>query len=110
MCSLRSNKTQRQPERTRPAASRSDFARVRAAPDFVWDGVSEDERPASPMELGAAIMRGPQKARTKMLMSMRFSREVIEHFRSTGPGWQARIDQVLRVHMSRSKLQVRPKP
>ena len=110
MRSLRSNKTQRQPGRTPPAASRSDFARVRAGPDFVWDGVSDDDRPASPKELRTAILRGPQKAPTKMLMSMRFSREVIEHFRSTGPGWQARIDQVLRAHMGRFKVQSRPKP
>jgi uncharacterized protein (DUF4415 family) len=41
---------------------------------------------------------------------MRFSREVIEHFRSTGPGWQARIDQVLRAHMGRRVVQARSKP
>ena len=36
--------------------------------------------------------RGPQKAPTKKLVSLRFSPEVIEHFKATGPGWQTRID------------------
>ncbi|HTX76490.1 MAG TPA: BrnA antitoxin family protein [Terracidiphilus sp.] len=37
--------------------------------------------------------RGPQKAPTKKLVSLRLSSEVVEHFRSTGPGWQTRIDE-----------------
>jgi uncharacterized protein (DUF4415 family) len=40
--------------------------------------------------------RGPQKAPTKKLVSLRLSPEVIDHFRSTGPGWQTRIDSTLR--------------
>lgn len=39
--------------------------------------------------------RGPQKAPTKKLVSLRLSPEVIHHFRSTGPGWQMRIDSTL---------------
>jgi len=39
--------------------------------------------------------RGPQKAPTKKLVSLRLSPEVIDHFRSTGPGWQTRIDSTL---------------
>ena len=39
--------------------------------------------------------RGPQKAPTKKLVSLRLSPEVIEHFKAGGPGWQTRIDGVL---------------
>jgi uncharacterized protein (DUF4415 family) len=39
--------------------------------------------------------RGPQKAPTKKLVSLRISAEVIEHFKSTGRGWQTRIDSTL---------------
>ena len=39
--------------------------------------------------------RGPQRAPTKKLVSLRLSPEVIDHFRSTGPGWQTRIDSTL---------------
>ena len=39
--------------------------------------------------------RGPQKAPTKKLISLRLSPDVIDHFKSTGPGWQTRIDETL---------------
>jgi uncharacterized protein (DUF4415 family) len=40
--------------------------------------------------------RGPQKAPTKQLVSLRLDRDVIGHFRARGPGWQRRINEVLR--------------
>jgi uncharacterized protein (DUF4415 family) len=40
--------------------------------------------------------RGPQKAPTKKLVSLRLSPEVIEHFKAGGRGWQTRIDSALR--------------
>ncbi|HUY82365.1 MAG TPA: BrnA antitoxin family protein [Acidobacteriaceae bacterium] len=40
--------------------------------------------------------RGPQKAPTKMQISLRLSPEVIEHFKATGKGWQTRIDETLK--------------
>ncbi len=39
--------------------------------------------------------RGPQKAPTKKLISLRLSPDVIDHFKATGPGWQTRIDSAL---------------
>ncbi|MEI6591980.1 MAG: BrnA antitoxin family protein [Holophagaceae bacterium] len=41
-------------------------------------------------------MRGPQKAPTKELVSIRLSRDVVETFRASGEGWQTRIDQALK--------------
>ena len=40
--------------------------------------------------------RGPNKAPTKKRVSLRLSPEVVEHFKSQGPGWQSRIDDTLR--------------
>jgi len=40
--------------------------------------------------------RGPQKAPTKKLISLRLSPDVVDHFKATGPGWQTRIDSTLR--------------
>jgi uncharacterized protein (DUF4415 family) len=40
--------------------------------------------------------RGPQKAPTKRLVSLRLDPDVLDHFRATGPGWQARMNQALR--------------
>jgi len=39
--------------------------------------------------------RGPQKAPTKQMVSIRLSPEVVEAFRSTGNGWQGRVDAAL---------------
>jgi uncharacterized protein (DUF4415 family) len=44
--------------------------------------------------------RPPHGARAKVQQSLRLSPEVIEHFRAGGPGWQARIDAVLRRHVA----------
>jgi uncharacterized protein (DUF4415 family) len=40
--------------------------------------------------------RGPQKAPTKQLVSLRLDREVIAHFKAKGAGWQTRINKALR--------------
>jgi uncharacterized protein (DUF4415 family) len=41
-------------------------------------------------------LRGAQKAPTKIPVSLRLSREVVDHYKSTGDGWQARIDDALK--------------
>jgi uncharacterized protein (DUF4415 family) len=68
-----------------PELTKADFAKARpfaeAFPDF-----------AASIRKG----RGPNKAPTKKLVSLRLSPEVIEHFKSTGDGWQTRIDDTLR--------------
>jgi uncharacterized protein (DUF4415 family) len=38
-----------------------------------------------------------------MLVSVRYSVEVVEYFRSTGDGWQSRMDGVLRDYVTRKK-------
>lgn len=59
-------------------------------------------RPASelPPEILAAFpktkLRGPQKAPTKVAVSLRLSPEVVRHFKAGGAGWQTRIDEALR--------------
>lgn len=41
-------------------------------------------------------VRGPQKTARKVSTTIRLSPEVIDHFRSSGPGWQSRIDEALK--------------
>lgn len=57
-------------------------------------------RPASEAkpEIVAAYRRtrGPQKAPTKRLVSLRLDQEVLERFRARGPGWQRLINEALR--------------
>ena len=49
-------------------------------------------------ELAASIRkgRGPNKAPTKKLVSLRLSGQVIDAYRAKGPRWQSKIDADLR--------------
>lgn len=40
--------------------------------------------------------RGPQKNPTKERITIRLSSEVVQSFKSAGPGWQTRIDEALK--------------
>ena len=40
--------------------------------------------------------RGTQRAPTKELISLRLDRDVLKRWRATGPGWQSRMNEVLR--------------
>ena len=41
-------------------------------------------------------VRGPQKEPTKVAVSLRLSRDVVERFKAGGPGWQTRMDEALK--------------
>ena len=40
--------------------------------------------------------RGPQKEPTKVAVSLRLTRDVVERFKADGPGWQSRMDKALK--------------
>lgn len=40
--------------------------------------------------------RGPQRAPTKEMVSIRLSRDVLDRLRASGRGWQSRVDAHLR--------------
>ena len=40
--------------------------------------------------------RGPQKTPTKAMISLRLDRDVLERLRESGPGWQGRLNDMLR--------------
>ena len=46
------------------------------------------------------VLRGrPKVANKKKLVSIRYSPEVIDYFRASGTGWQARMDAVLKEYV-----------
>ena len=50
-----------------------------------------------------ARLRGrPRSDRKKALVSIRYRVEVLDYFRSTGAGWQSRMDAVLREYVHRA--------
>ncbi|MGA2994193.1 BrnA antitoxin family protein [Bradyrhizobium sp.] len=75
-----------------PELTKSDFARARPFSEVFPD-------------LSASLRkgRGPNKSPTKKLVSLRLSAEVVEHFKSTGVGWQSRIDETLRKAVKRKR-------
>jgi uncharacterized protein (DUF4415 family) len=63
--------------------------------------LTEDVEEADLFVGDTLIRRGrPPKADRKQLVSLRLSPEVLEHFRAAGPGWQTRIDNILRAVVS----------
>jgi uncharacterized protein (DUF4415 family) len=65
-----------------------------------------DAQPLTPKQLKAMVplrsLRGrPKSANPKQLVSVRYSAEVLEYFKSTGEGWQSRMDGVLREYVTR---------
>ena len=65
-----------------------------------------DAQPLTPKQLRSMVpmrsLRGrPKSANTKQLVSIRYSREVLAYFKSTGEGWQSRINRVLKEYVSR---------
>lgn len=65
-----------------------------------------DAQPLTPKQLKAMVpmrtLRGrPKSASAKQLVSVRYSPEVLAYFKSTGEGWQTRMDSVLRAYVAR---------
>jgi uncharacterized protein (DUF4415 family) len=65
-----------------------------------------DAQPLTPKQLQAMVpmkvMRGrPKSENKKQLLSVRYSPEVVTFFKSTGEGWQSRMDWVLQQYVAR---------
>lgn len=66
--------------------------------DFSRAGAPHEVLPASVLKAFPRT-RGPQVASKKIPVSIRLSPEVVERFKADGPGWQSRIDEVLKKAM-----------
>jgi uncharacterized protein (DUF4415 family) len=65
-----------------------------------------DAQPLTSKQLKSMVpmraLRGrPKSGRAKQLVSVRYSPEVLAYFKSTGEGWQSRMDRVLREYVTR---------
>ena len=80
-----------------PEWTAADFARARPASD-----VLREQFGAEAVAHLLKPKRGrPPKAAPKRAINIRLSPEVLEYFRATGPGWQTRVDTVLRKYATR---------
>ena len=73
--------------------SDEEFSQLQSARAIVPEIVAAYESGALKRRRG---QRGPQKKPTKEPVYIRFSAEVLAHFRATGRGWQARMDEALK--------------
>ena len=65
-----------------------------------------DAKPMTKAQLDSLVpiraVRGrPKSGSKKLLLSVRYSAEVVEYFRATGAGWQGRMDSVLRQYVNK---------
>ena len=91
------------------ASSRPAIAMPTAAEDRAITSAARSDRdaqPLTPKQLKAMVplrtLRGrPKSDNPKQLVSVRYSQEVLTYFKSTGEGWQSRMDGVLREYVTR---------
>jgi uncharacterized protein (DUF4415 family) len=67
-----------------------------------------DAQPLTPKQLKEMVplltLRGRPKAdNKKLLVSVRYSPEVVAYFKSTGAGWQSRMDEALREYVEQHR-------
>jgi len=65
-----------------------------------------DAKPLTLKQLKAMVplrtLRGrPKSSHKKLLVSVRYSPEVVAYFKATGEGWQSRMDGVLKAYVER---------
>ena len=79
--------------------SKTDLARSRAKADtaIVRDGDAPGWTPE--MFARAIARKGLRPVPTKMLLSLRIDRDVVEWFRARGKGYQSRMNALLRAYM-----------
>lgn len=99
-------KTTRAKAKIATAASRTDWARVRAMKDkdirhdadsprttaADWEGAVMKQ---AGKVVGTVRRRGPNKRPAKVLTTLRLPAETLAGWKATGPGWQTRMAQVL---------------
>ncbi|GAN72100.1 hypothetical protein ASY01nite_13860 [Acetobacter syzygii] len=67
-----------------PELTKADFLRAQPAQEV------------APVLANARRVRGPQKAPTKALVSIRLDPDLVECLKASGPGWQSRANDLLR--------------
>ncbi len=94
------------------------MSKVRKKPVVAMPSVEEDKiiaaaarsdpdaKPLTPKQLKAMVplrtLRGrPKSPHKKLLVSVRYSPEVVAYFKATGEGWQSRMDGVLKAYVER---------
>ena len=89
------------PKRVIQIPSVKENARIVAAATADPDAPPLNRKQLKAMVPLKSVRGRPKSANKKLLVSVRYSPEVIAYFRSTGEGWQARMDGVLSEYVSK---------
>ena len=76
-----------------PEWTAEDFAAARPAAEVVPAIVAAHARRT----------RGPQKAPTKALVSLRLDQDLLDQLKAEGPGWQTRVNAMLRAAVMKQR-------
>ena len=94
-----SSRRKREVETDIPELTQEDFKRMRPAREVLPE--------IFPAKLAAEMLkprRGrPKAVQTKVAVTVRYSAEVVAYFKSTGAGWQVRMDEVLKKWVARHR-------
>jgi uncharacterized protein (DUF4415 family) len=75
--------------------------------DYNGEWAEADFTQAKPGEGAASPVAGSSRgehAAAKLAVSIRLSRDIVDHFRAAGPGWEARIEETLRRTVEAERL------
>ncbi len=75
-----------------PEISEAEFAKMKPAHEIAPHLIERHRR-----------TRGPQKAPTKVQMTMRIDADILEYYKASGARWQTRINDALRKSMPANK-------
>ncbi len=89
------------PRRVIRMPSVEENARILAAAKSDPDAQSLTKKQLAAMVPLSSVRGRPKSENKKLLVSVRYSPEVIAYFRSTGDGWQGRMDGVLSAYVSK---------
>jgi uncharacterized protein (DUF4415 family) len=89
------------PKRVIEMPSEAQSARIRKAAKTDPDALPLTAAQLKAMVPLKAVLGRPKSENKKLLVSVRYSPEVLSYFRNTGAGWQARMDGVLQEYVAR---------
>ena len=85
--------------RRKPLTDKSGEVRELTRADLRRFGPAKEALPPELVEVLPARRRGergPQKRPTKDQITLRLDHDIVEFFKSSGPGWQSRLNRALR--------------
>jgi uncharacterized protein (DUF4415 family) len=89
------------PKRTILVPTEAENRRIRRAANADPDATPLTYEQMEAMVPLKSVRGRPKSENKKLLVSVRYSPEVLSYFRSTGDGWQSRMDGVLQEYVSK---------